>query len=262
MSRIFNALRDAALPNVVAIRGGINSAPELATLIEQRTVGPFQCAAVTANPAAKSRLVSLQSSSSGAERFRVLADHLIHGQQTSRLEIIVVTSATGEEGKSFVASNLAITLAKECKKKTVLVEGNFTTPVLSKMFGLATESGLNSLLSEPDAHNKPIYYLENIGLHLLVAKPVRDSFRLLQSPSLQRLLECLRNSFDCVVIDSPALNAGADANVWCRVADGILLVVHEGKTTKKAIQSGLNGLDNPKLIGVAMNDAPQDAGTD
>src|SRR5690348_10171463 len=113
MSRVFDALRDAARPNVIAF-GGMRSAPELATLTEQPTIAPLKYTSVVAVPAPDSRLVSLESSDSGAEKFRLLADRLAHRQDTTRLKIIVVTSAMPADGKSFVTSNLAVTLATEC----------------------------------------------------------------------------------------------------------------------------------------------------
>jgi len=254
MSRMFSALHNAASPSVLAIRGRTHSAPEIATLLEKRAFEPCRCTSVTANPGADSRLVSLQPTNPGAERFQVLANRLLHRRETTGMKVIVVTSASVGEGKSFVASNLALTLAKECKQKTVLLEGDFHKPVLSRLFGLTTEFGLNSL-SEPDTGDFTVYYLENLGCHLLpVASPIGSSFGLLQSPALTELLQRLRNSFDWVVIDSPALSI-ADANVWCRVADGILLVAREGQTTKTSLQCGLDCLDDPRIIGAIFNHA-------
>ncbi len=254
MSKLFDALQDVPRPNVVAMRHGGHLVPELARLIERRTLGGLTSVTVTANPREDSRLVSLEQSSPSGEKFRVLADRVAHAHTANVLKIFVVTSATAGEGKSFVASNLAITLAKDCKKKTLLLEGDFANPVLAAMFGVMVDSGVDKILSDSAARDSKVYFLENIGLHLLpVAESTDRSFSLLQSPALGRLLQCVRNSFDCIVIDSPSLEAVADAGAWCRVADGVLLVVRERKTARKAIQSGLDGVG--RLLGVVMNEA-------
>jgi Mrp family chromosome partitioning ATPase len=75
----------------------------------------------------------------------------------------------------------------------------------------------------------------------------------LQSVRLLALLKKLRAYFDWIVIDSPPLLPFADTTFWAGFADGVLVVVREGKTQKKILLKGLATLDNPTIVGVVLN---------
>jgi Mrp family chromosome partitioning ATPase len=59
--------------------------------------------------------------------------------------------------------------------------------------------------------------------------------------------------FDWIVIDSPPVLPLADATIWMRLVDGILLVTRQGKTEKRQLLRGLEVLDTAKLIGSLLN---------
>ena len=96
------------------------------------------------SPLPESRLVALTDPNSlGAEKFRALATRFDHLRSQRELRSFQVTSSVIDEGKTLVAGNIAVTLAKYSGSKTLLVEGDLHRPTLANLFGLRELPGLN-----------------------------------------------------------------------------------------------------------------------
>jgi capsular exopolysaccharide synthesis family protein len=201
-----------------------------------------------------SRLVSLgKEGSLGAEKFRFLAVRLRQLRQSRPLKKVLITSTIPQEGKSTVAANLACTLARRKPQKTLLLEGDLRRPNIAAQFGLGKLPGLCEWLSgETQAIN--IYRLESLGVWMLPAGTApQNPLELMQSGKLSPLMEQLEAWFDWIVIDSPPVLPLADASLWSRLADGILLVTRKGTTEKQQLQRGLEAIDKSKLLGALVN---------
>jgi capsular exopolysaccharide synthesis family protein len=210
-----------------------------------------------------SRLVSLgKEGSLGAEKFRFLAVRLRHIRQSRPLKKILITSTIPEEGKSTVAANLACTLARRKPQKTLLLEGDLRRPNIAAQFGLGKLPGLCEWLSgETPAIN--IYRLDSLGVWMLPAGTApQNPLELMQSGKLSPLMEQLEAWFDWIIIDSPPVLPLADASLWSRLADGILLVTRKGTTEKQQLQRGLEAIDKSKLLGALVNSSANVAHTD
>src|SRR5215469_9026399 len=138
MSRLFEALQVSA-----SEKSGVAPAQELALVTEMfQAVGSKaesidNCRTLQVSPSPKSRLVSLLDKQSlGSEKFRLLAVRLRQMQQAKGLKRILITSTIGEEGKSLISANLAITLAGKQQQKVLLIEGDLRRPRLAAQFGL------------------------------------------------------------------------------------------------------------------------------
>src|SRR2546427_9406576 len=84
---------------------------------------------------------------------------------------------------------------------------------------------------------------------VLFAGTLREHpLELLQSSQLPQLLDQFTESFDWIVIDAPPLLPLADADLWTRLSDGVLLVIRENKTRKKILQKALDTLKNATLL--------------
>src|ERR1700674_111403 len=106
---------------------------------------------VMIQPSPASRLVAWSDSNSlGAEKFRALAVRLDAMRKQRELNSLQVTSSVINEGKSFVAANLAVTLAKYSGSRTLLIEGDLHRPTLASMFGLKELQGLSDWWSGRD----------------------------------------------------------------------------------------------------------------
>jgi capsular exopolysaccharide synthesis family protein len=209
-----------------------------------------------------SRLVSLTDPKGlGAEKFRALVARLENLRHTAELKSLQVTSAVVNEGKTLVAANLAITLVKHFGYKVLLIEGDLHRPSLSKMFGLDHIEGINQWWSRGEENQAIANYvcnLEDIPLSFLSAGSSYDQpSQILQSARFAETFVRLVDSFDWVIVDSTPMSPIVDANLWSRLVDGALLVVREGVAPIKALKIGVNGLDNPKWLGIVLNEASE-----
>jgi len=204
---------------------------------------------------ADSKLICLTAPESlGAEKFRFLGVRLRQLQQNRSLKRLLITSTIPEEGKSTVSANLATILARKQQPKILLLDGDLRRPSLSKVFGLGHLPGLSEWLHGEPRPPENIYRLEGPNLWFLPAgHPPENPLELMQSGRLSKLMEQLSAWFDWIIIDSPPVLPLADTSVWARLADGILLVTREGTTKKRPLQSGLQALEQSKLLGAVVN---------
>jgi capsular exopolysaccharide synthesis family protein len=205
-----------------------------------------------------SRLVAVADPKGlSAEKFRALATRLDNLRNERDLKSLLVTSSVMNEGKTLVTGNLAVTLAKQSGVRVLVVEGDLHRPALASLLGLTRLRGLTHWWSGNDdniAHY--ICKLEHLPLWFLSAGESFDHpSQILQSQRFAETFARLAGSFDWIIVDSTPLLPTVDVNLWARLVDGMLLVVRAGATPIKALKKGLAGLDNPKLVGVVLNEA-------
>jgi capsular exopolysaccharide synthesis family protein len=261
MSRIFDALLRSKVDGdgfEFPLTSSLAAEVPQATAVEiddipATEISQFQSLVISASP--ESRLVSLTDEASlGAEKFRFLGVRLRQLRQTRSLKKLLITSTIPEEGKTMVSANLAISLAQRRPQKVLLLEGDLRRPALSTRFGLPRLPGLTEWLQGSEGPATSIYHLENAGLYFLPAgSPPANPLELMQSERLAEIMDRLADWFDWVLIDSPPVVPLADTSVWMRSADGILMVVREGVTQKRQLQSALQELEQSKLLGVVLN---------
>jgi capsular exopolysaccharide synthesis family protein len=287
MSNIFDALQRAELENSGSEGATLTIATELLQAAEQKlrdsgaiidqpvlrdafdsdpaapVEGMERCPVLSATIRDESRLVSMgKEGSLGAEKFRFLAVRLRQLRQSRPLKKVLITSTIPQEGKSTVASNLACTLARRKPQKTLLLEGDLRRPNITSRFGLGQLPGLCEWLSG-ETPNINIYRLENLGVWILPAGTApQNPLELMQSGKLSPLMEQLEAWFDWIVIDSPPVLPLADASLWSRLADGILLVTRKGITEKQQLKRGLETLEKSKLLGALVNSSASAAHSD
>jgi protein-tyrosine kinase len=209
-----------------------------------------------------SRLVAITDPTSlGAEKFRALVARLENLRQKSELKAIQITSAIINEGKSLVAANLAVTLVKHFRYKVLLVEGDLHRPRLGDVLGLTDLEGINQWWQNGQEDTKIaqyIYNLENVPMSFLSAGSSCDQpSQVLQSSRFAQAFIHLSGFFDWVIVDSTPMSPVVDVNLWSRLVDGTLLVVREGVAPIKALKAGISALDNPKWLGVVLNEASE-----
>ena len=264
MSRIFDALQksnlEGSIPDFPLMSSLADELPPAAEMTDGETkdfapsdVAQFSSVAMCPPP--ESRLVSLTDQASlAAEKFRFLGVRLRQLRQTRSLQHLLITSTIPEEGKSMVSANLAITLAQRRQQKILLLEGDLRRPSLSSRFGLPALPGLSEWLQGDLGPITSIYRLEEAGCWFLPAgQPADGNLDLMHPERLSELMNQLTGWFDWILIDSPPLVPLADASIWMRSADGVLLVVREGTTQKRQLQRELQVVQRSKLLGVVLN---------
>jgi protein-tyrosine kinase len=264
MSRLYDTLRRMELQrgNADPIQTASLQPVELvnSAMAEPSELEGVRTAKVNLSPNA--RLVALSDPRGlGAEKFRALATRLEHQRKERELRSLLVASAVGNEGKTVVAGNLAVTLAKHTASRVLIVEGDLHLPKLAGLFGLGQVQGLGEWWSGRDQEEKISQYvhrLDEIPMWFLGAGVVSDQpSQILQSARFAESFVRLASWFDWVVVDSAPISPLVDASLWSRLVDGMLLVVREGVTPIQALKKSIESLDNPKLIGMVLNEASE-----
>ncbi len=196
-----------------------------------------------------------------AESFRaVLTSILFSGQNGDRPRVILLSSPGPSEGKTTVASNLAIALA-EIHHRVLLIDTDMRRPRLHEIFDVPNTWGLSDLLREKNSIVEcPLEGLvretQVPGLYLLPSGPGPASISsLLYSARLQELLRRLRGEFDAVLIDTPPMLLLPDARVLGRLADAVVLVVRAGHTTRDSALAAKQRFaeDGIQVLGTILN---------
>lgn len=192
------------------------------------------------------------------EAFRGLRTNLQYMSVDDPPRAIVVTSPLPNDGKSFTAANLALTIAA-AGQRVIVIDGDLRRPSVAGIFGLPDEAGLSDVLAgrataaEVLQPGHPTYALE-----VLAAGPIPPNpSEILGSERMRHLIaELSRDAL--VIIDSPPLLPVTDGAVLSTRADGALLVVSTGRTTYDMLTSALELLEKAKgkPLGIVLNRVP------
>ena len=189
-----------------------------------------------------------------AEQFRRMRTSLGYLGGNSGKKKILVTSTLSGEGKSFVAVNLALSLALT-DKKVVLLELDLANPSLSSKLNVNYEDGVSSYLR---GECEPEYIIKrtavNSNLFFLPAGPLPDNpSELLMSGKLKELIAYLEEAFDIIIIDSAPASLLSDAYVLSPMCDVTLYVVKHKFTPKSYLErldedNAVNQLNNLRIV--------------
>jgi tyrosine-protein kinase Etk/Wzc len=165
-----------------------------------------------------------------AESFRSLRTNIEHFINHSNSKVIAVHSVLVNEGKSFIAANLASSLASK-SKKVLLVEGDMRNPELNTLFECSRENGLGTYLNGKLSVKEIIQPTKIIGLSFVAAgsEKVHPS-ELLRGNAFETLINEEKKYFDYIIIDSVPVGVLSDAESLGRYADVNLIVVRAGLT--------------------------------
>jgi protein-tyrosine kinase len=191
-----------------------------------------------------------------AEEFRTLRTRLNHLQTQQPLHTLVVTSASPAEGKSFTATNLAVTQAQLADKRILLADFDFRRPSIDKTFQIDCAPGITDFLLGKATLAEILRRVSGTNLFILTAgEAVPNPLELLNLKECKALIDSLRNHFDWVVLDSPPLLFAADANLLATMCDGTVLVVRIGATTFDSVTRALQSLCENNILGIVVNGA-------
>jgi len=212
-------------------------------------------------------LPTLQDHGTGVEQFRRLRSHIYQLRDQSTLKTILVCSGVASEGKSFVATNLAMSLARNSDHQVLLIDGDQRRPTLHTLLGapntpglseyLAGRADLDSIIQRNLPPENPAASIPR-GLSNLTFIPAgmssNNSSEIVASRHFEDLIATLSPFFDWVIIDSPPILAVTDAVDLARAADGVLLVARGASTPFDVTQRAQSAFANTRLLGVVLND--------
>jgi protein-tyrosine kinase len=195
--------------------------------------------------------------SPASEQFRLLKNNILFPERGTPPKTIMVTSASPHEGKSFVAANLAISLAQSIDEYVLLMDCDLRSPTIHASFGYDDkEKGLSDYL----AKNIPLSsLLKKPSINKLTVLPAGrippNPSELLSSDQMRRLLQevKLRYNDRYVIIDTSPPYITSETNAIARFVDGIILVIRQGKTRIKEVSDILDIYGREKVLGVVTN---------
>jgi protein-tyrosine kinase len=172
---------------------------------------------------------------------------------------IMVTSSLPGEGKTFVALNLAISMAMERDSTVLLIDADTTRPTLTRMLDLASEPGLLDILVTSQADLEDALLPTSIeGLRILPAGTQRrHAAELLASDSMERLMQRFEAEYSnqICIFDSPPLLGAGESVVLAGHMGQVLVVVGADTTTHKTICTALASMESCPVVRVVLNKA-------
>ena len=176
--------------------------------------------------------------------------------------VCTITSPGRSDGKSFLASNLALGLA-DAGLRTVLVDGDIRRGALHRVLAVARKPGLTDVLGGKATADEVVRATAFPRVSFVPCGTRRFSGpELLGSPTMRTFLATLRGRFDAVLVDSPPLDAGVDAYLLATLTTNLLLVLRTGVTDRELATAKLDVLDRlpVRVLGAVLNDvAPRGA---
>lgn len=202
------------------------------------------------------RLVMHRPLSGSAEAYRLIRMHLqwFMDKEPSFKDFAVVSSIPGE-GKSTIASNLAVSIA-QLEKRVLLVDADVRRGRLHKTYGMKNKKGLGQYLVGTSSFEEILQETSTPNVWMIT--PGENHMlgsELLSSPMMSEFIRCTRRHFDVVIYDTPPITLISDTSVLLSQLYGAMLVCRTGVTKSKLVKRSLAMIQSTetRLLGVVLN---------
>jgi len=255
VDRFLQAPALAFITSLEALNGHRNGSPEFKDrmpTLSLPTSNNLQSGILT--PAYSRKGPKSRKNADLAEAFRALRTSVLLSSGGRSANSILVTSAHPGEGKTTVATNLAISLA-QLGRRVLLVDADMRRPTVQRYFP-QRGSHLSSYLKGEGIWQTMTYHTAIRGLYVLLCGPLpEDPTELLSSCRMSVLLEEAAKQYDFVILDSPPLLSVADSRILVGSVDATILVVKAGYTPRQVVQYAESQARSAgaNLIGVVLN---------
>lgn len=203
-------------------------------------------------------LINQDGPSLQAEAYRHLRTSVLLSTPGGAPRTLLVTSSVPAEGKTTTVVNTA-TVLSQTGAKVLVIDADMRRPRLHHVFDMENNRGLSSLLSSEASESETLsvisqYRDSNIFLLSSGAIPPNPA-ELLGSTQFKRLLEIAGRNFTHIIIDSPPIASFTDGVLIASIVEGVLLVVHGGRTSRQVVRRTRQMLQEVggKIIGVVLN---------
>ncbi|HEX8639193.1 MAG TPA: polysaccharide biosynthesis tyrosine autokinase, partial [Pyrinomonadaceae bacterium] len=208
---------------------------------------------------AKSQLlIHSDSRSALAEAYRQLRTSILLSTAGHAPKSLLITSSLPAEGKTTTATNTAISLA-QTGARVLIIDADMRRPRLHTVFNISNAQGLSTILSSEATEKEMldvIQYDETAKTFLLPSGPVPPNpAELIGSEQMTHFMKTMQNNFTHVVIDSPPIASFTDGVLIASLVDGVILVVHAGKSSRQVVRRSRKLLMDvgAKIFGVVLN---------
>lgn len=193
-----------------------------------------------------------------AEQFRTLRSRLYRLREKRPVRSLLITSTLPGEGKTFVALNLALAIARQPEKRALLIDANLRASRLHVHLGAPSAPGLSDFLNGKVDEFSILQADPKVELFFVPAgRSVQNSSELLADETFRGFLDRVSSAFDWVIVDAPPILAVADAEVVAEFCDGVIVVVRAGETAHDLVKTALQKFRGDHLLGVVLNGADE-----
>lgn len=206
----------------------------------------------------KNKIISLYGHDQTSDQIKILRTQVLERMKERGGNSLLITSCNPGEGKTLTAINLAVSIAQEVNRTTLLVDADLRKPSIQHMLGFDGEMGLSDYLLG-NAELESLFV--NPGIEKLTilpaGRPIPDSTELLGAPKMESLVKELKSRYKdrFVIFDTTSLLTRADPIVFSHHIDGIILIVEAERTTAPQLKRTMELLKDKPIIGTLFNKA-------
>lgn len=190
------------------------------------------------------------------ENFKKMRTKFEYKSSQNSYKVLLITGALENEGKSTIATNLALALAKK-SENVLLIDGDFCNPSIHKILQNKLQSNHEIVgCMEKGDLKEALIYDEKYGMYLAIgSKRYENSTNLIASDAFRDFIQVSKGIMDYIVIDAPPISAAADTEILADLADASLIVVRQSTAKTKDINDAIDILSssNSELLGCIYN---------
>src|SRR5580704_6769668 len=259
---------DAALPAPVFAETPIASEPYAQPSTWRAGGESLDVSKIPARPWALSlpQLPALLERGPAVEQFRSLRSRIFELRDISPLKTILVSSGVPQEGKSFISTNLALSLARHKNSKVLLIDGDMRRYSLHQILGCESHPGLADYLAGKASALEVMQRPEPLQTATPGATPILPNLTFIAggnggdkaadlsgNPRFGELIRLAAPHFDWIIVDSSPVLPVSDAVNLARSCDGVLLVARGGVTKFPIAQRAQSELKAAHVLGFVLN---------
>lgn len=191
-----------------------------------------------------------------SEVYRTIRTNIQFSKIDNDMKTILITSSKQDEGKTTVASNLAVSFATLEEKKVLIIDADLRNPSIHKMFNKTNSFGLTDVLTNKKELKKYIQNTELENLQILTTGAIpHNPGEMLESKKIIELIDDLKQDYDYIFIDTSPIGIIMDAGVLANYADGTILVIGYNEVEKERVKLSKERLEKVKanVIGAVFN---------
>jgi Mrp family chromosome partitioning ATPase len=202
-------------------------------------------------------IVGFRNSDTRARPFKLLRSQVLKRCEDDGIKLIGITSAAPNVGKTFVASNLAAAMSRIADLDVYLIDLDLHRPAIATRFSIKDGYGVHDFLTGAAANMRDVTRRINDERLIVVPGFRREvaTGELLTSTRADEMFAALRAlpANAVVIIDMPPIFADDDAVIIGQRVDGFVLVIEDGRTTRKQLRETIRLLSPTPLIGSVLN---------
>ncbi len=186
--------------------------------------------------------------------------YLLKRLESYRLKVIVVTSATAEEGKSVVALHLGAVSAM-LSRRTLIIDAHLDRPKQHRLFDVKLQPGLTEIVADRLSLAEVVQSTEIKNLSVLSSGiSTSNSCQILESPLIKNILQDAAIQYDLVIVDAPSVSSNCDAYTLSKYSNGLVMVTRPFYTNKNVLEQTVTDLKRNKasIVGFVINNADKE----